>query len=330
VRRGVGLLVVACVCLAGCGAGSAPSTPTPTSTPTSTQTPVPTPTATPTPPAPNDTDRDGLVDARERRLGTDPTDPDTDGDALLDGAEVAGRTESGYALDGADPLRKDLYLRVVVAENVPNLTDRERASLRRIWTEMPVANPSGGSGVDLHLSVERAAALDPPESSSRLSVARDRHYGPDVAGRCVVHVAVVTEFPDGGLEIEGRASAPGHMSVVDGTETANRSVLVRGETSVRRITLPAPGPNRTPYVHTRTRTRTPHELNHTERVGLLVHEVLHNVVGKLPNGDAHPRDGWLSSDDVTDDPNVTLSPVTRRVLSERGFATSARDGPQSC
>lgn len=45
-----------------------------------------------------DTDLDGLTDAEERRLGTDPTVADTDGDGLVDGAEVEV---------GADPLLVD-------------------------------------------------------------------------------------------------------------------------------------------------------------------------------------------------------------------------------
>jgi outer membrane protein OmpA-like peptidoglycan-associated protein len=45
-----------------------------------------------------DRDGDGLLDAREAELGTDPLDPDTDGDGLDDGLEV--RT-------GTDPLERD-------------------------------------------------------------------------------------------------------------------------------------------------------------------------------------------------------------------------------
>ncbi|MCZ4499722.1 MAG: hypothetical protein JWQ74_2275 [Marmoricola sp.] len=40
----------------------------------------------------SDTDGDGLTDAQERRLGTNPTKADTDGDGLKDGAEVNGIT----------------------------------------------------------------------------------------------------------------------------------------------------------------------------------------------------------------------------------------------
>ncbi len=40
-----------------------------------------------------DTDGDGLDDARERELGTDPTDADTDGDGVSDGDEVTAGTD---------------------------------------------------------------------------------------------------------------------------------------------------------------------------------------------------------------------------------------------
>ena len=45
-----------------------------------------------------DTDGDGLTDAEEEELGTDPNNPDTDGDGFEDGAEVA---------NGLDPNSQD-------------------------------------------------------------------------------------------------------------------------------------------------------------------------------------------------------------------------------
>jgi len=55
-------------------------------------TPVPTTNVTNSTAQPNstalDSDHDGLTDAEELQLGTDPHNPDTDGDGLLDGEEV--------------------------------------------------------------------------------------------------------------------------------------------------------------------------------------------------------------------------------------------------
>ncbi|MBI4818169.1 MAG: hypothetical protein HY791_18040 [Deltaproteobacteria bacterium] len=67
-----------------------------------------------------DADGDGLSDADESRLGTNPSLPDSDGDGLSDGAEVAigtnpnlqdtdgdGRTDGAEVLVGTDPRRVD-------------------------------------------------------------------------------------------------------------------------------------------------------------------------------------------------------------------------------
>jgi len=40
-----------------------------------------------------DSDQDGILDADEAALGTDPKNPDSDGDGLLDGEEVSGGTD---------------------------------------------------------------------------------------------------------------------------------------------------------------------------------------------------------------------------------------------
>jgi hypothetical protein len=79
---------------------------TPTNTPTDTATPTDTPTHTPTntPTATNtpsvaDSDGDGLLNAQELLIGTDPNDADTDDDGLSDGQEVL--------IHGTDPLNPD-------------------------------------------------------------------------------------------------------------------------------------------------------------------------------------------------------------------------------
>lgn len=58
-----------------------------------------------------DSDGDGLTDAEERALGTDPRNPDTDGDGLLDGEEVLGRRD----LNGNGRLDPDELLQDSIA-----------------------------------------------------------------------------------------------------------------------------------------------------------------------------------------------------------------------
>ena len=47
-----------------------------------------------------DTDNDGITNAQEGIIGTDPNNPDTDGDGIPDGAEVTNGTNP---LDACDP-----------------------------------------------------------------------------------------------------------------------------------------------------------------------------------------------------------------------------------
>jgi outer membrane protein OmpA-like peptidoglycan-associated protein len=62
-----------------------------------------------------DSDKDGLTDAEEDALGTDPLDPDTDDDGLLDGVEVKtggtnpfdDDTDDDGLLDGTEDVNKD-------------------------------------------------------------------------------------------------------------------------------------------------------------------------------------------------------------------------------
>ncbi|MEZ5323735.1 MAG: LamG-like jellyroll fold domain-containing protein [Verrucomicrobiales bacterium] len=54
-----------------------------------------------------DPDGDGLTNAQEVVLGTDPNNPDTDGDTLSDGVETNTGTWAGIGDTGTDPRKKD-------------------------------------------------------------------------------------------------------------------------------------------------------------------------------------------------------------------------------
>lgn len=93
-----------------------------------------------------DSDGDGLSDAQERRLCTDPNDPDTDRDSLPDGREVFGhRFPDGHYVDldgmGADPCSKDAFLEF---DWHPSVGPDERALTT-------IKNAFRQGGIDLHI-----------------------------------------------------------------------------------------------------------------------------------------------------------------------------------
>lgn len=112
-----------------------------------------------------DTDNDGLEDAREAMLGTDPNNPDTDGDRLLDGWEAFGMVPSfGGAtanaqpvpIPGANPLRKDVFVEVDWMRDAGHTHEFRRAAIDRVedaFTRAPVFNPSGEFGLNIHVDV---------------------------------------------------------------------------------------------------------------------------------------------------------------------------------
>ena len=69
----------------------------------------------------DDTDGDGLTDAEEDQIGTDPLNPDSDSDGALDGSEVAA---------GTDPL--DAASKFQLLELI-----RESGTVIATWTTVP-------------------------------------------------------------------------------------------------------------------------------------------------------------------------------------------------
>jgi hypothetical protein len=109
-----------------------------------------------------DPDDDGLPTWQERLIGTDPWNPDTDGDSLKDGWEVQGFVPAtdpelqaqGTPIPGADPLRPDVYVEVDWMKSATHSHEFRRAARDRVedaFTRAPVSNPSGESGVNIHI-----------------------------------------------------------------------------------------------------------------------------------------------------------------------------------
>ncbi|MEZ5962469.1 MAG: hypothetical protein R3F56_01360 [Planctomycetota bacterium] len=103
--------------------------------------------------ATTDIDGDGLSDARERELGSDPTDRDTDDDGLLDGWEVNGLPRGVAAGDGAlSPVHRDVILVVSRYEQLDEAAVRAQVEKsKRLFAAMPIANPDGTHGIAVHV-----------------------------------------------------------------------------------------------------------------------------------------------------------------------------------
>lgn len=80
-----------------------------------------------------DSDRDGLTDAQEATLGTDPSNPDTDGDGLTDKAEVdAGKTHWSSSLP---------RMRTGPSLLLSSLASHALSGILRFSTKAPSASP---------------------------------------------------------------------------------------------------------------------------------------------------------------------------------------------
>lgn len=188
--------------------------------------------------------------------------PDRDGDGLPDRWERAGRTPNGTRLPGADPGRKDLYVQLNYGTNVEPLNATERDQLRRVWARMPVGNPDGSTGIDIHLVEDGGGgSLGEPAVFTRSEGTR-RYYDRERMGSrlCVYHQVTYGRLEMG--DVVGRGSMPGYSTIVDGRRYPDYTGAV------------------------------------SLRVAVTTHELLHNVAGRV-NGQPHTDEGWLrgGSDD---------------------------------
>lgn len=242
-----------------------------------------------------DRDGDGLSSNIERKLGTDPTEPDTDGDRLLDGWEANEEAPHGVQLNGSDPNQMDLHLKVTYTEGIHPLSAAEKQDLRAFWREMPVENPDGTTGIQLHIEEQHVPVEeivtdeDYKERRSDDAGLAGKYYTSEYMGeaRCqkyqVVFAAVQSD------RFAGYASSPGYWSVVDGKATDT------------------------------------YKSRSTHRVGTTVHEVLHNVIGEVQDDSiaidqGHTTTGWLSQ--KHGEHEEYLPDALAAQLEEHGFAES--------
>ena len=149
-----------------------------------------------------DSDNDGLTDAEEAVLGTDPFNPDTDGDALLDGWEVNGHPNT-EPLPGADPLRADIYVEMdymvrASASNGlgPNAT--VMANIVDSFDNAPNSNPDGSTGITIHLDLDDQVPYDNDLNpvTSQFNALRDSWFDP--LRRPIYHYMIWADRYSGG------------------------------------------------------------------------------------------------------------------------------------
>jgi hypothetical protein len=169
----------------------------------------------PTSPRLADTDDDGLDDGREMDIGTDPTVPDTDGDGLLDGAEVNGETADGVALPDSDPLSMDLYVRISYAGSATQKPSSFLSDLRSQWAKMPVDNPDGTTGIDLHTTEGPRHSETVTFTGGNFGIIRSDYYTDNVGDRAdIYHNVMFVDFDDGD-RYDGYGDVPGHFSIAE-------------------------------------------------------------------------------------------------------------------
>lgn len=115
-----------------------------------------------------DWDDDGLSNAEENELGTDPLNRDTDCDGLLDGWEVHVFGDSDFPGMGASPLHKDIF--VMNLPTSSSLSDRIRQymndTVMPFFARLPYKNLDGTQGFAIHFIVMPSVSAEQTNGKS--------------------------------------------------------------------------------------------------------------------------------------------------------------------
>ncbi|HZT43383.1 MAG TPA: FG-GAP-like repeat-containing protein [Chthonomonadaceae bacterium] len=106
-----------------------------------------------------DWDCDGLTNAEEARIGSDPLDRSTSHDGLLDGWKVHGFDGIDLKTMGCSPLHKDVLVMNLPYDSVPidPMEKYMREQVVPFFADLPYTNLDGTKGFALHWITERPA-----------------------------------------------------------------------------------------------------------------------------------------------------------------------------
>lgn len=192
--------------------------------------------------------------------GTIPSSIDSDGDGLTDEYEMR---ESQ-----TNPKRKTVLVRVFDGTGDATLTQRDENRLITIFSNMPVKNPDGSTGIEL-VVLSKNRPLDDGQTialsnqTDRVLLDTQERYNEEIstAEQCKVHMVTLVDIGPN-ASYNGFADSPGYSAIVDADGPGKRE-------SYRRAV----------------------------RLYTLVHELLHNIVGEIgDSGKKHTSEGWLSGE----------------------------------
>ncbi|MDR3689172.1 MAG: hypothetical protein P4L46_07315 [Fimbriimonas sp.] len=102
-------------------------------------------------PGESDSDHDGLSNAEEDKIGSDPYNPQTAGDGLLDGWKVNGFRGLDMKALGCNPRQVDLICLISRYSDVDEKFAKDTfEKVKAYYKSLPVKNPDGTSGWNLH------------------------------------------------------------------------------------------------------------------------------------------------------------------------------------
>jgi hypothetical protein len=140
-----------------------------------------------------DSDADGITNAEEATLGTDPMNPDSDNDGLVDGWEVGTYHDLDMKALGCDPLHADVICLISRFSQVDDAFCRDMLGRAvAYYAKMESPNPDGKKGWNLHLIYRDP--LDPEQQKKGWPEQRDTQIPAKWKG--VVHWMQIS--PSGG------------------------------------------------------------------------------------------------------------------------------------